>query len=240
MSEVGRGRHGAPVRDHAAVHRFLRVLSTALVVGGVIVLADVGLTLAWKEPLSSLYGTIQQQRAADELDELEESFLDELPDVAGLTHVKAARRLAGAFEHELETGEGIGRIRIPRIDLDAVVVQGTDDPALQNGPGHYPSTGIPGQGTTIGVAGHRTTYLAPLRRIDEVEDGDEVIIEMPYGTFTYVVEKHRIVEPTDVEIVREVGKERIVLTACHPLYSAAQRYALFGRLIEIDLAEPAA
>jgi sortase A len=79
-----------------------------------------------------------------------------------------------------------------------------------------------------------------LRHIDEVEDGDELIVEMPYGTFTYAVEKHRIVEPTDVEIVRDVGRERIVLTACHPLYSAAQRYALFGRVIEIDLPEPEA
>ncbi len=226
--------------DYAAVHRFLRVLSTALVVAGIVVLADVGVTLAWEEPLSSLYGTIQQQRAADELDELEESFLAELPDVAGLTHVKAARKLADAFEDELETEKGIGRIRIPRINLNAVVVQGTDSAALQKGPGHYPNTGIPGQGTTIGVAGHRTTYLAPLRHIDEVEGGDELIVEMPYGTFTYAVEKHRIVEPTDVEIVRDVGRERIVLTACHPLYSAAQRYALFGRVIEIDLPEPEA
>ena len=238
MSELGRGRHGAPVRDDAAVHRFLRVLSTTLVVAGIVVLADVGVTLAWEEPLSSLYGTIRQQQAADELDELEESFLAELPDVAGLGHVKAARRLADAFEDELETGQGIGRIRIPRIDLDAVVVQGTDSTTLQKGPGHYPGRGIPGQGATVGVAGHRTTYLAPFRNIDEVEDGDELIVEMPYGTFTYAVEMHRIVEPTDVEIVRDVGRERLVLTACHPLYSAARRYALFGRLVEIDLAEP--
>ncbi len=53
---------------------------------------------------------------------------------------------------------------------------------------------------------------------------------MPYGTFTYTVQKHEIVDPSQVEIVDDVGYERLVLTACHPLYSAAQRWAVFAEL----------
>ena len=130
--------------------------------------------------------------------------------------------------------EAIGRIEIPRIDLDIVVVQGTDTASLQKGPGHYKATSIPGQPGTVAIAGHRTTYLAPFRQIDEIEDGDEIRIEMPYGAFTYVVEKHEIVDPGQVEIIEPVGYERLVLTACHPLYSAAQRYAVFAKLSRID------
>jgi sortase A len=149
--------------------------------------------------------------------------------------VRAAGKLAGAFEDEVATGEPIGTILIPRIDLDAVVVQGTDTASLQKGPGHYPDTALPGQGKTIGIAGHRTTYLAPFRHIDQIEAGDDVVLEVPYGDFAYRVTKTEIVDPEDVDIVDNVGFERLVLTACHPLYSAAERYAIFAHLVEIDL-----
>lgn len=218
------------------MHRTLRILSIVLITAGLVVLADVGATLAWKEPVSSIYGAIQQQRAQNDLDDLEDAFAGRpLPDVRGLTDVRAAGKLAGAFEDEVATGEPIGTILIPRIDLDAVVVQGTDTASLQKGPGHYPDTALPGQGKTIGIAGHRTTYLAPFRHIDQIEAGDEVVLEMPYGDFAYRVTKTEIVDPEDVDIVDNVGFERLVLTACHPLYSAAERYAIFAHLVEIDL-----
>jgi sortase A len=58
---------------------------------------------------------------------------------------------------------------------------------------------------------------------------------MPYGTFTYRVSRHEIVDPSDVGIVDDVGHERLVLTACHPVYSAAQRYAVFAELVDMRL-----
>jgi sortase A len=219
------------------VHRFLTVLSTALISAGLVVLADVGVTLAWEEPVSSVYGAIQQRRAQGELDDLERSFLAEnpIPDAEGRNDVRAARKLADVFEDELVTGNGIGRIDIPAIGVDSVMVQGDDTATLQKGPGHYPDTALPGQGKTIGVAGHRTTYLAPFRHINEIEEGDEVVLEVPYGDFTYEVERTEVVEPTDVDIVEDVDHERLVLTACHPLYSASQRYAVFARLADVSL-----
>jgi sortase A len=237
----------------ARVHRFLRVLSTALITAGLVVLTDVGLTLAWKEPLSTIYGSIQQGKAEDELKDLEGRFPSraDLEAVARADNVEErVRLLADLFADEIETGKGIGRIQIDRIGLDIVLVEGTDTASLQKGPGHYTrsddpaavrrgdGSALPGQGKTVGIAGHRTTYLAPFRRIDEIEDGDEVVLEMPYATFTYEVQAHTIVEPSEVEIVRNVGYERLVLTACHPLYSAAQRWAVFARLREISLFAP--
>src|SRR4051794_36627701 len=105
-----------------------------------------------------------------------------------------------------------------------------DTASLEKGPGHYPDTAFPGQGTTIGIAGHRTTYRAPFRHIDSLQPGDEIKIEMPYADFVYTVQTHRIVAPTETDIVDPVGYERLVLTACHPLYSASQRYAVFAKL----------
>lgn len=215
-----------------AVRRALRILSTALITAGVVLLGDVAATLLWKEPVSTVYGAIRQGEAEDQLAELEAAFPARglVRELEGLPDPRQARRLAGAFEKRLRTGRGIGRVRVPEIDLDIVMVEGTDTSSLQRGPGRYPDTALPGQGRTVGIAGHRTTYLAPFRHIDDLERGDDVVVEMPYGEFAYEVEKTRIVEPTDVQVVRDVGHERVVLTACHPLYSAAQRYVVFARL----------
>jgi sortase A len=220
------------------VQRATRILSTMLITAGLVVLADAGLTLVWQEPFSAAYGSLQQGEAEDELEVLESEYPTEadLAAIAGVDGNEAkARILADRFEPRLREGEGIGRIEIPRIAQDIVIVQGTDTASLQKGPGHYKATSLPGQPGTVAIAGHRTTYLAPFRKINEIQDGDETRLEMPYAAFTYVVEKHEIVDPGDVEIIDPVGYERLVLTACHPLYSAAQRWAVFAKLTRIDL-----
>jgi len=135
-------------------------------------------------------------------------------------------------------GKPFGRIKIPSIDADYVVVEGTEEADLERGPGHYPDTALPGQRRTVAIAGHRTTYGAPFNQIDKIEIGDTIVLEMPYGTFTYDVTATRIVDPDQVGIVRDIGHDRLVLTSCHPLYSAAQRYAVFADLKRIDLAAP--
>lgn len=214
-----------------------RILSTALVTAGLVVLADAGLTLLWQEPVSAAWGAIQQSRANDQLEDLEAGF-PSAEDIAALGEVRGdaarARILARSFAEEIDEGDAIGRIVISSIDLDMVMMEGTDTATLQRGPGHYPDTALPGLGSTAGIAGHRTTYLAPFRQIDEIEDGDEIRLELPYAAFTYRVEYHKVVDPSDVQIVRPVGYERVVLTACHPLYSATQRWAVFARLERVD------
>jgi sortase A len=224
------------------VSRVARIISIALITAGLVVLADVGLTLAYKEPVSSLYGQLKQDAAADQLAELESRY-PTAADLRALARVRGvaarARILARRFRTQVETGEAIGRIVVPRLDLNAVVVQGTDTSSLQKGPGHYPATPFPGEAGTVGIAGHRTTYLAPFRHVDSVRGGDEITLEMPYATFTYEVEKTRIVDPSKVGIVRGVGYERLVLTACHPLYSAAQRYAVLARATDIAIFDAA-
>ena len=237
------------------MRRVLRILSVALITAGFVVAGDIAATLLWKEPVSTVYGAIRQGEAADSLEQLEKAF----PSPADLRVAdrvgddrKRVEVLADRFAERVDTGEGIGRIKIERIDLDDVFVEGTDTASLRKGPGHYSNVGdpeqegrddgsaFPGQGRSVGMAGHRTTYLAPFREIDKIEDGDEIVLEMPYGEFTYRVQKHEIVDPSEVEIVRDVGHERLVLTACHPLYSTAQRWAVFARLEDVGAVEPRA
>jgi sortase A len=214
------------------MRRYLRIASATLITAGLVVLIDAGITVAWQEPMSAFYSQLRQNAASDQLDTVKDDFLADPAVDRALRNQRAeektaeqAKRLAGIFAGKIENGQAIGRIKIPSIGADYVVIEGTDESDLQRGPGHYDYTALPGQGKTIGIAGHRTTYGAPFNKINEIDKGDEVILEMPYGTFTYRVTDTDIVDPTDVDIVDEKGRERLVLTACHPLYSASPRDA---------------
>jgi sortase A len=218
--------------------RLIRILSIALITAGFVLVADVVVTLAYEEPLSSLYASVQQGHAESQLHEAEARYptAADRRATARLSRQRKIATLARRFASTLSPGDAIGRIKAPAMDgLDMVFVQGTDTVSLEKGPGHYPETLFPGEGGTIGIAGHRTTYLAPFRHIDSMNPGDRIVLEMPYGTIFYRVEKTAIVDPTDVWVVRSVGYERLVLSSCNPLYSAAQRFIVFARAVRESL-----
>ncbi len=219
--------------------RLLRLLSTALIVLGVLVLADGAVTLVWQEPLSAIYAHFQQDRLGGALRAVERAA----PSAAerhALSLLPDERRriafLATKLDRDSPDGSPLGRIKIPSIGADFVVVDGTDTSDLQEGPGVYSRTSFaqasfPGLGGTTAIAGHRTTFLAPFRRINELHAGEHIILEMPYARFTYTVTGQRVVLPTDVNAaVQNVGHARLVLSACTPLFSAAQRILIFARL----------
>jgi sortase A len=220
-------------RRPLTVRRVLRGLSSVLIVAGVILLVDAGVTLLWQEPVSAVYAHFQQNKLDGDLTELEQRplapaerrALDKIPDPAR----KLAFR-ARALKRHLQPGDAMGRIVMPAIGVDDVFVQGTDASDLSKGPGHYPQTPLPGERGTVAIAGHRTTYGAPFRHIDGLEPGDRIELRMPYGRFGYRVEKTRIVPPTEMSVVDRVDHDRLVLSACHPLYSAAKRIVVFARL----------
>jgi sortase A len=138
--------------------------------------------------------------------------------------------LARSLKRRRGEGQAAGRLKIPSIGVNWVVVDGTDPGSLRNGPGFFPQNPWPGARGTVAIAGHRTTYAAPLRRLDDVGKGDRITVEMPYGKFTYRVERTRIVKPDALWVAERVGYDRLVLSACHPLYSAAKRIVTFARL----------
>jgi len=221
------------------MHRLLSITSVALITVGLVLLIDAGLTVAWKEPLSAIHAALEQNAAEDQLDALRTEAAESAGAIPeGEAEIRAeAEARATDFEDQLIRGNAIGRVEIASIGVEYVVVQGTDTDSLQKGPGHYPGTALPGQGRTVGIAGHRTTYGAPFHKIDEIKEGDELIVEMPYATFSYEVNKIEIVTPEQVEIIKDVAYEQLVLTACNPLYSAAERYSVSAKLAGISFFE---
>jgi sortase A len=134
-------------------------------------------------------------------------------------------------------GKALAVIDIPKIQLDnKVVVEGVGREELRKGPGHVPSTVLPGQDGTFGVSGHRTTYGAPFYRLNELTKGDTITVVSREAIYTYTVTRTAIVRPTDVQVLDNVkgpdGKPKatITLTTCHPRYSARQRLIVFGDL----------
>jgi sortase A len=224
------------------MRRLLRDISSVLILSGLLLLLDGGVTLIWQEPVTAAIALL---RRAD----VNRRYLSYTTAPLTRAQTRTLRRitvskariayLAREDLSRIHNGDAIGQIDIPRIGNTYNVIQGTDESDLEAGPGHYPTTALPGMGQTVGIAGHRTTYLAPFRFINDLRPGDRIIVRMPYGAFTYVVTRHQIVLPTDISVVKDVGYDQLVLSACNPLYSAAQRYIVYARLRRVVPRGPA-
>lgn len=139
-------------------------------------------------------------------------------------------------------GEGVGRIRIPAMKLDKMIVAGVSWKALKKGPGLFPNSPLPGQFGNVAIAGHRTTFGAPFEDIDKMAKGDTIEIDTPRGTFTYTVTgPPRIVPPSAVEVVETLDKRRALLTlvSCHPKWTAARRIIVVAEMTPTEQTQPA-
>jgi sortase A len=222
--------------------RLLHRLSTVLIVAGLLVLGYAAAVYFWKDPVTGLYATYRQHELAGSFRHELEQFAPRRAEAtvaaapSGPAPAVRLRRAAHRFTASLDDGQAFGRLRIAHMGLDVVSVQGTSWAGdLSQGPGHYPQTPVPGLGSSVAIAGHRTTFGAPFRHIDELERGDLITLQMPYATLRYRVQGHRIVASDDWSIIRPQGYERLVLSACHPLYSASQRWIVFARATSATL-----
>ncbi|MDA9913122.1 class E sortase [Candidatus Nanopelagicales bacterium] len=141
-------------------------------------------------------------------------------------------------------GEAFGLIYIPALGDKAwgiPVVEGTEREPLMKGMGHHPGTAVPGELGNFTVAGHRTTYGAPLHNIETLKPGDEVIIETKHGWYVYELDSEEIIEAWEGWVLdpvpglpadEEPQEALLTLYSCHPKFSAAQRYVWFGELID--------
>jgi sortase A len=216
---------------------------------GLLVLAYAAAVLFWRDPVTDLYSRFQQNRLESALDEEfaawdatpppseneQPAENEEAPAAVDTGALRAATaRDARRYTRSLKQGQAFGRIRIPAIGVEAVVVHGTRWGAdLSRGPGHYEKTEVPGLGKTVGIAGHRTTFGAPFRHIDDIAVGDGITLEMPYATFRYRVFEREIVDNGDWNVIRDRGYDTLMLSACHPLYGASERWIVYARLVEV-------
>ena len=139
-------------------------------------------------------------------------------------------------------GTAFAIVRIPRLGADYArpLLEGTTRNVLEDGIGHYDGTAGPGAVGNFAVAGHRTTYGRPFHDIDKLRTGDVVVVETKTAYSVYAVKRHEIVAPSDVQVIADVPDEPgvkpterwMTMTACHPKYSAAQRYVVFAELVK--------
>lgn len=219
--------------------RLAKVFAWTLIGLGVLALADAGVTLVWQEPVSALYATVRQSSLEGQLREIER----EAPSVREREELERVRDernrvalLAARMERRSSLGSAIGRIDIPKIGSDFVLIDGTGTSELEAGPGvyskkSYPGVTFPGIAGTTAIAGHRTTFLEPFKHIAELRRGEHIYITMPYARFTYTILGEHAVLPTNtVAVVSRKSYTGLVLSSCTPEFSAEKRLLVFAKL----------
>ena len=221
-----------------ARNRWVRRLADVLLIAG-------GLVLSY--PFwSAGYAQVQQARLDSAYREQSSAFIgiaNADPDTRqhDVSDSEQVRRLAFLFGRQVQPGDPIGRLKIPRIGFNRLVQQGVSgraglDPSgdrdlLRGGPVHYGLTPLPGAGEPFAVSGHRTTYGAPFFKLDKLRAGDPIFLDTPYAHFRYKVIKTTVVKPTDVSVLSDRGYD-LVLTTCTPPYSASHRLIVWGQLVK--------
>jgi sortase A len=222
-----------------------RVAGTLMIVGGLLACVWALVVWRWQDPFTALYTMWKQHQ-------LESTYKHELSVYHPLVQKPLARAVvardpnawvraetrtialdAKRYRQSLKTGQPLGRIKVPRLGLDIILVTGTDHDSLTKGPGWFQGTYLPGEHQLIYIAGHRTTYLAPFAHIDALKPGDQVTIELPYATFVYQVRFHKIVTANDIARLKTHGREVVALQACHPRFFATHRYIQYAFPVKV-------
>lgn len=128
-------------------------------------------------------------------------------------------------------GEVIGEMRIPRLELKTIVVQGESPKVLRRAVGHLPETALPGEQGNVVIAGHRDSFFRPLRSI---QMGDAIMIQTLDGEFDYQVESTEVVLPSDVQVLQPSSENTLTLVTCFPFYyvgAAPKRFIVHARQI---------
>jgi len=216
-------------------------VGTFLLVIGLGVLAWAATVYLWKDPFTTAYTAYEQRKLESKLDRRFEAWQpvrrpashDKTPKPKPKPTIDDVRREARRFRLESHEGDAIARLKIPRMHVNAVVVNGTGVADLRRGPGRHLDTYMPGERELVYIAGHRTTYGAWFGKINEMQPGDLITLELPYATVVYRVTHHRIVDDNDVSVLETHHHEQLVLQACHPRFFASERYLVYAAPVSV-------
>ena len=213
---------------------FARIAGTLMIVVGIGALAWAFTVWKWEDPFTATLNYFEQRELAGSFDtRLGEGRAAVAP--ASAVDVRTTLpRSAVEWRRGSKRGDAVARLRIPRLGLREIVVNGTDRDSLKRGPGRYLGSAMPGEGELVYLAGHRTTYGAPFSRIDQLRKGDRVFLELPYGTFEYAITGHRIVAATETSVLESKGREQLALQACHPRFFATHRYIAYAKPVGVS------
>ena len=223
------------------MRRLLRISGTLLIAAGVLTLGWAVVVWQWQDPFTAAYTTYQQHKLKSRYDKIFVAYKPvRAPKPIGpslAAERKQVAREARRYRLQLEEGDPLGRLKVPRLGLNVVAVNGTTHGTLKKGPGRYsgpvPSF-MPGEGELVYIAGHRTTYLAPFAHIDRLRTDDKITLELPYATFQYTVTRHVIVRADQLSVLRSRHREILALQACHPRFFASHRYIAYAKLVRVE------
>lgn len=216
------------------MRRSLRLLGTVLALAGVLTLVWTFLVWQWQDPFTLLYTKWKQRGLVSQYERQARSFDADISGKSVAAERRSITRAAKRYRASAMRGQPIGRLRVPRMGVNMIVVNGTDSRSLKQGPGRDQRTFMPGENRLVYIAGHRTTYGAPFSKIESLRRGDRVTLEVPYATFVYAVTHHRIVRSTDLSVLRSPRHELLELQACHPRFFASHRYIAYARLTRVE------
>lgn len=148
------------------------------------------------------------------------------------------RQNLGGDKHAMVSVPAFGMVVIPKINLVHPLFEGIEESVIHWGPGHWPGSPLPGNRGNSVFAGHRVTHTRPFLDIDLLAPGDKMTFHLATGTFTYEVTDYLIVGPQDVWITNQTAEPTVTLFACHPKYSAKQRYVVRGKLVTSEPYRP--
>jgi sortase A len=238
----GTTEHSPPSTPRRRRRLLRKALGTVLVVVGLALVAWTVVVWRWQDPFTSAYTQVQQHRLASgyarQLAEYRPPPAPPRPRPPSrheklVAELKAIKVEARSYRVHARRGDPIGRIRIPRLGLNMILVNGTDHDSLKRGPGRDPRAYMPGEGQLVYIAGHRTTYSAPFADIETLRRGDRVTLQTPYATFEYRIVRHVIVPSNALYVLRSHGSELLALQACHPRFFATHRYIAYARPIRV-------
>lgn len=129
-------------------------------------------------------------------------------------------------------GTLLGRVKIPRVGLSTVVLEGVDEEVLRKGLGHIPNSALPGAGGNVAIAGHRDTFF---RALKDIHTNDTILLDTTNGTYKYRVEYTEIVAPSDTEVLAATSRPKLTLVTCYPFYfvgPAPQRFIVHARQVD--------
>ena len=156
--------------------------------------------------------------------------------VANIAERRSQRTLNGAFRdliasgaplgagtdgkpHPIKVGSPVAILEIPSLGLRKIVVEGTGAEQLKRGPGHVPASFVPGQHGHVVIAGRRTTYGSPFRRLNLLRNGDEIITTTPYGRFAYRVRSVEHLQPRKAQHLEQSTNGLLTLMTSNPAFT---------------------
>ena len=213
--------------------RKIQILGWTLIWSGIFVLGYVGFELFVTDYLNA-----RTQAAASE--QVEDVFtqaradLPEVEDVPTSVPPELGPDIVEFHaESEPEEDTEFAIIRVPRLELEAVVFEGVSTSTLKKGPGHMPGTALPGQPGNAVISGHRTTYGRPFFDFDQLQPGDIIEVETAIGIHTYQLrEEWFVVKPTEVWVTDDRVGGWLTLTTCHPKFSARERLIVTAEMVD--------